>query len=40
MARYRKKMSRKSSRRNFKRGARRVNRKNLAPAPMRAGIRL
>ncbi len=40
MARYREKMSRRSSRRNFKRGARRVHRKNFRTAPMRGGIRL
>ncbi len=40
MARYRKKMSRKGSRKNFKRGASRVNGKNFRAAPMRGGIRL
>ncbi len=40
MARYRKKMLRKSSRRVFKAGAERVHKKNYRAAPMRLGIRL
>lgn len=36
---YRKKMSRRSSRRSFRRGAR-VKRKNFRASPMRGGIRL
>ncbi len=40
MARYRKKMSRKGSRKSFKRGARKVNGKNYKASPMRGGIRL
>ncbi len=37
---YRKKMSRKGSRKNFRKGAVHVNKKNLRPAPMRGGYRL
>lgn len=36
----RRKMSRKSSRRSFTKGAVRVHRKNVSGAPMRGGIRL
>ena len=39
MARYRKRMSRRASKRNFKRGNR-VKRKNYYAGPMRGGIRL
>jgi len=37
---YRKRMNRKASRKNFRRGAMKVNRKNFKPAPLRGGIRL
>lgn len=37
---YRKKMSKKSSQKQFRRGANRVQRKNVAPPPMRGGTRL
>ena len=44
MSRYRKKMSRQGSRKNFRRGAVRVHRKNLAPSKgsgvSRGGTRL
>ncbi len=41
MARYRKKISRKKSRRSFTRGAMRVHKKNSVSArPMRGGYRL
>ncbi len=36
----RQKMSKKSSRKSFKRGAVRVNKRNFSPGPMRGGIRL
>ena len=36
----RKRMSRRNSRRQFKRGARRVHKKNRRTRPMRGGIRL
>ncbi len=37
---YRRKMSRKKSRRSFRKGATKVHRKNLQGRPMRGGIRL
>jgi len=37
---YRRKMSRKKSRKNFKAGARRTPRINFKAAPMRGGFRL
>ncbi len=37
---YRKKMSRKRSRKSFKQGAAKTPRINTAPRPMRGGIRL
>lgn len=37
---FRRKMSRKRSRRTFTKGARRVHRKNMTAGPMRGGIRL
>ena len=37
---YRKKMSRKDSKRSFTRGAVKVNKKNLARGVMRGGIRM
>ncbi len=37
---YRKKMSRKSSRKSFTKGAVNVHKKNLGGSPMRGGIRL
>lgn len=40
MARKRYKMGRKSSRRSFSKSASRTHRRNLAPNPMRGGIRL
>ena len=40
MARKRKKMSRKSSRRQFTRTAGRTHKRNISGAPMRGGIRL
>lgn len=40
MARFRKRMSKKSSRKIFKRGASRVHVKNMRGSPMRGGIRL
>jgi len=40
MAFRRHKMSRKSSKRSFTRHAVRTNSRNVAPAPMRGGIRL
>jgi len=40
MAFRRRRMSRGKSRRSFTRGAVRVNRRNVAGAPMRGGIRL
>lgn len=36
----RKAIPRKKSRRIFKKGARRIHKKNMAPRPMRGGIRL
>jgi len=36
----RSRMSRRGSRRNFTRNAIRTNRRNVAPTPMRGGIRL
>lgn len=36
----RKRLSRRSSKRSFQKGARRVHRKNLYGTPMRGGIRL
>lgn len=33
-------MSRKASKRNFKKGARKVHKKNITPPPMRGGYRL
>lgn len=38
--RYRKKMSRKQSRRNFRRGARHTKSINQSPRAMRGGIRM
>lgn len=38
--RYRKKMSRRSSRKSFRRGAKRVHRKNRTSLVMRGGTRL
>lgn len=40
MARYRKKMSRRNSKRYFKKTANRTNVKNIRPRPQRGGIRL
>jgi len=40
MAYKRRKMTKKTSRKNFKKGARRVNPKNYQRGPMRGGIRL
>lgn len=37
---FRKKMSRKSSKRNFSRGASRIHKKNITPVVLRGGIRL
>jgi len=37
---YRKKMSKRNSKRSFSKHASRTHRKNLSPAPMRGGIRL
>ncbi len=36
----RQKMSKKSSRKSFKKGAVKINKKNISPMPMRGGIRL
>lgn len=40
MSRKRKKLSKAKSRKIFKKGARRINKKNISPKPMRGGIRL
>lgn len=40
MMAYRKKMSRKRSRRSFSKGASRTHYKNVKPRPQRGGIRL
>ncbi len=37
---FRRKMSRKSSRRSFRKGASKIHRKNVGGRPMRGGIRL
>jgi len=36
----RRKMSRKFSRKNFRKGAKSINRRNISTKPMRGGIRL
>lgn len=38
--RFRKRMSRRSSRKNFRRGARRIHARNNTPMPMRGGFRI
>lgn len=40
MARYRKRMTRKKSRKIFRRGASKTHRRNVSGRPMRGGIRL
>ena len=40
MAYKRRKLTKKASRKNFKRGASRIAKKNVSPTPMRGGIRL
>lgn len=40
MARKRKKLSRRASKRSFRKGASRTHKKNISPRPMRGGIRL
>jgi len=40
MSKFRKSMSKSSSRKSFKRGARRVHGKNLRSTPMRGGFRI
>lgn len=40
MSKFRKRIPRKKSKRIFSRTARKVNKKNISPMPMRGGIRL
>lgn len=40
MSKYRQKVSRRKSRKQFTSGAMRINRKNIQPLPYRGGLRL